>query len=100
MNTEVFASTFWDLISADMYIVVAAVYGVCYALKKARFFDDRFIPLAALFLGVAFQVMSSYALGVDIPSAVLKGIVCGMAAVFAANVVKQIGGGNGDSNEV
>ena len=53
MNTEVFASTFWELISADMYIVVAAVYGVCFALKKAKFFDDRFIPLAAIFLGEA-----------------------------------------------
>lgn len=100
MNGEVFASTFWELISVDMYIVVAAVYGVCFALKKARFFNDRFIPLAAIALGILFQVMNSVAVGLDIPSAALKGIVCGMAAVFAANVVKQIGGGNGDSNEV
>ena len=100
MNGETFTSTFWELISADMYIVVAAVYGVCFALKKAKFFDDRFIPLAALALGILFQTMTSVAVGLDIPSAVLKGIVCGMAAVFAANVVKQVGGGSGDSDEV
>ena len=100
MNGETFTSTFWELISADMYIVVAAVYGVCFALKKAKFFDDRFIPLAALALGILFQTMTSVAVGLDIPSAVLKGIVCGMAAVFAANVVKQIGGDKNDSDEI
>jgi hypothetical protein len=100
MSPEALTSTFWDLVTADMYIIIAAVYGVCYALKKARFFDDRFIPLAALVLGVIFQLLSLFTTKTDFLSAFLKGIICGMAAVFTANVVKQIRSGNSENNNV
>lgn len=100
MTGEALASSFWDLISADMYIIIAAVYGVCFALKKAKFFNDRFIPLAALVLGIIFQVLSSFTTETDIFSAVLKGIICGMAAVFAANVIKQMGSGSRENSSV
>lgn len=48
MDTNMIIDNFWQLITADMYIVVAAIYGICFALKRAKFFDDRFIPIAAL----------------------------------------------------
>ena len=83
--------TFLSLITADLYIVIAAVYGVCFALKRARFFDDRFIPLAAIVLGVGVELLSFAYTGGAATQFILRGIICGMAAVYVANIVKQIG---------
>ena len=91
MNTNFITETFTALITADLYIVIAAVYGMCFALKKARFFDDRFIPLAALALGVCFELLYFAGTGGAVVEFVLKGIVAGMAAVYVANIIKQIG---------
>lgn len=100
MDASTIANTFWGLITPEMALVVAAVYGVCFALKRARFFDDRFIPLAALILGIGFQVLAAFALErAVIVDAVLQGIVCGMAAVFSANIVKQVKGGGDHDGE-
>lgn len=90
MDTTTITNTFWGLITPEMALVVAAVYGVCFALKRAQFFNDRFIPLAALVLGVAFSLLSAAAFSrTAIADAVVRGIVCGMAAVYIANIVKQ-----------
>ena len=83
--------TFVSLISPDLYLVIAAVFGVCYALKEAKFFDDRFIPLAAIALGALFEILYFVAVGGNAVEFVLRGVVAGMAAVYAANVIKQIG---------
>ncbi len=85
------SETFLSLITADLYIVIAAVYGVCFALKRARFFDDRFIPLAAIILGVGFELLTFAYTGGVLTEFVLRGIICGMAAVYVANIVKQMG---------
>ncbi len=91
MTGSAISETFLSLVTADLYIVIAAVYGVCFALKRARFFDDRFIPLAAILLGVGFELLTfAYTGGVAVEF-VLRGIICGMAAVYVANIVKQIG---------
>ena len=93
MTGEMIGETFLSLITADLYIVIAAVYGVCFALKRAKFFDDRFIPLAAIVLGVAFELFKFAYMGGSVPELVLRGVICGMAAVYIANIIKQIGGG-------
>lgn len=91
MTGSAISETFLSLVTADLYIVIAAVYGVCFALKRASFFDDRFIPLAAILLGVGFELLAfAYTGGVAVEF-VLRGIICGMAAVYVANIVKQIG---------
>ena len=92
MTGEMIGKNFLSLITADLYIVIAAVYGICFALKRAKFFDDRFIPLAAIILGVAFELLKFAYTGGSVPEFVLRGVICGMAAVYVANVVKQIGG--------
>ncbi len=90
MTGDFFESTFMSLITPDMYIVIAAVYGICFALRRARFFDDRFIPLAAVVLGTALMLISGVTgSGESLSDSALKGIICGMSAVFAANVIKQ-----------
>ncbi|MBQ8004450.1 MAG: hypothetical protein IJ299_05090 [Oscillospiraceae bacterium] len=91
MTGEMISETFMSLITADLYIVIAAVYGVCFALKRARFFDDRFIPLAAIVLGVCFELLTFAYAGGAAFEFVLRGIISGMAAVYSANIVKQIG---------
>jgi len=91
MTHEFLAETFLSLITPDLYLVIAAVFGVCAALKSARFFDDRFIPLAALALGIVFELAVFAAVGGDAAGFVMRGIVAGMAAVYAANIIKQIG---------
>lgn len=98
MTQEFITEGFMTLITADLYIVIAAVYGLCFALKKAKFFDDRFIPLAALVLGVCFELLYFASTGGAVVEFVLKGIVAGMAAVYCANIIKQIGAGNDESN--
>lgn len=98
MTNEFITEAFSGLITADLYIVIAAVYGLCFALKKARFFDDRFIPLAALVLGVAFELLYYVSVGGAVVEFVLKGIIAGMAAVYVANIIKQIGDGRNESN--
>ena len=92
MTTEFITETFSALITADLYIVIFAVYGLCFALKKAKFFDDRFIPLVAIALGVLFEVLYAVLTGGIIVDFILKGVICGMAAVYVANLVKQMGG--------
>ncbi len=91
MTGSMISETFLSLITADLYIVIAAVYGVCFALKRARFFDDRFIPLAAIILGVGFELLTFAYTGGVLTEFVLRGIICGMAAVYVANIVKQMG---------
>jgi len=91
MSREVISETFMSLITADLYIVIAAVYGVCFALKRARFFDDRFIPLAAIVLGVCFEILAFAGKGGSVLEFVLRGIIAGMAAVYCANIIKQMG---------
>ena len=91
MTGSMISETFLSLITADLYIIIAAVYGVCFALKRARFFDDRFIPLAAIVLGVGFELLNFAYTGGMVTEFVLRGIICGMAAVYVANIVKQIG---------
>lgn len=98
MTTEMISETFVQLITADLYIVIFAVYGLCFALKKAKFFDDRFIPLVAIVLGVVFEVLYAVLTGEIIVDFILKGIVCGMAAVYAANIIKQIGSVKDEDN--
>lgn len=91
MTADFITSTFSTLITADLYIVIFAVYGLCFALKNAKFFDDRFIPLVAIVLGVLFETLYGLLMGGIIVDYILKGIICGMAAVYAANIIKQIG---------
>lgn len=91
MNESMVADVFASIITPDLYVFIAAVYGICFALKKAAFFDDRFIPLAAVVLGIALEI--TYVLGSsgNIVEAICKGVVIGMAAVYLANIIKQMG---------
>lgn len=94
MTGEFIINTFTELITPDLYIIIAAVYSVCYALKKAKFFEDNFIPLMAVTLGMLFELVYALSSGANWVECLLKGVVCGMAAVYCANIVKQLGGGN------
>ena len=91
MTAEYIGEGFMSLITADLYIVIAAVYGICFALKKAEFFPDRFIPLAAIILGTLFELPYILSSGGNVSEGIARGIVTGMAAVYAANVIKQMG---------
>lgn len=83
-------SEFTGLITAEMVPIVAAVYGICYALKHAKFFDDRFIPIAALLLGIILEFIVSLAFApIFLINSFIRGCICGMAAVYVANIVKQ-----------
>jgi len=99
MDSTTIAKTFWGMITPEMAIVSAAVYGVCFALKRASFFNDRLIPLSALVLGILFEIGTAAAFNrAALADCALRGILCGMAAVFAANIVKQAKGGCTDDN--
>ena len=91
MTENFISETFFSLVTPDLYLVIAAVYGICSALKAAKFFDDRFIPLAAIILGVGFELLNFAYTGGVVTEFMLRGIICGMAAVYVANIVKQIG---------
>ena len=92
--TETFISeTFLSLVTPDLYLVIAAVYGICAALKAAEFFPDRFIPLAAIVLGVLFELLCFATVGGNIVEFALRGVVSGMSSVYIANVIKQFGKG-------
>ena len=93
MTEEIINDGFVSLITADLYIVIAAVYGICFALKKAEFFPDRFIPLASIILGILFELSYVLLYGGNAVEGICKGIVAGMAAVYVANIIKQMGGG-------
>ena len=92
MTGEIINETFLGLIGADLYIVIAAVYGICFALKKASFFDDRFIPLAAIVIGICFELIAFAGIGGNLLEYILRGVIAGMAAVYCANIIKQAGG--------
>ena len=96
MTENFIGETFLSLITPDLYLVIAAVFGICHALKSAKFFDDRFIPLAAIALGVIFETLYFAAVGGNVVEFVLRGVVSGMAAVYVANIIKQIGSGKRD----
>lgn len=92
MTYEFVSEAFMSLITADLYAVIAAVYGICFALKRAKFFDDRFIPLAALVSGVGIELLYFAGTGGAAVDFILRGIISGMASVYAANIIKQLGG--------
>lgn len=97
MDSTTIASTFWGMITPEMAVVSAAVYGVCRALKSANFFNDRLIPLTALALGIIFEFLAAAAISrTALADCTLRGILCGMAAVYAANIIKQAKGGEND----
>lgn len=90
MDATSVTQTFWAMVSPDMALVAAAVYGVCFALKRAKFFPDRFIPLSALALGIVFEILSAFTFSpAALADCTLRGIICGMAAVYARNLIKQ-----------
>ncbi len=89
MNEAMIFEKFTTLVTADLYIVIAAVFGLCFALKKAAFFNDRFIPLAAVAIGICFEIAYILIGGGNVVEAVCKGIIAGMAAVYVANIIKQ-----------
>ena len=60
-------------------------------LKRQSFFPDRFIPLAAIILGTLFELPYILSSGGNVSEGIARGIVTGMAAVYAANVIKQMG---------
>ena len=91
MTQSFLSEAFLELVTPDLYLVIAGVYGVCFALKKAKFFDDRFIPLASIVLGIGFEIGAFLSLGGEISNFVLRGIVAGLSAVYAANIIKQMG---------
>ncbi len=92
MTTDFVSEKFMSLVTPDLYLIIAAVYGICYALKQARFFNDRFIPLAAIALGICFELLYFAVRGGNAIEAVLRGVISGMAAVYTANIIKQMGG--------
>lgn len=96
MNGNAIIETFFSLVTPDLYLVIAAVFGICSALKSAKFFDDRFIPLAAIGLGVLFEILYFAAVGGNAIEFILRGVVSGMAAVYIANIIKQMGRGGED----
>ena len=98
MTADMMSEAFVGLITADLYIVIAAVFGICFALKTAQFFDNRFIPLVAIALGVMLECVYAVCTGGLIIDFILKGIICGMAAVYVANIIKQIGSSKDESN--
>jgi len=92
MTYEFISEAFMSLVTAELYAIIAAVYGICFALKKAKFFDDRFIPLAAIVLGIALELICFAGIGGTFSDFLLKGIIAGMASVYVANIIKQLGG--------
>lgn len=96
MTENFISETFLSLITSDLYLVIAAVYGICAALKSAKFFPDRFIPLAAIALGVLFEVLYFVVVSGNVVEFILRGVVSGMAAVYIANIIKQLGEGGKD----
>ncbi len=99
MDSSTIANTFWGMITPEMAVVSAAVYGVCRALKSANFFNDRLIPLTALALGILFEFLAAAAISrAALADCTLRGILCGMAAVYAANIIKQVKGGKCDDS--
>jgi len=90
MDMNTITTAFLEQITPEMWVVAMAVYGICYALKRASFFPDRFIPLAAVVIGVILNVCAAAVFSREIVvSAIVNGVICGMAAVYAANVIKQ-----------
>lgn len=90
----------FEIVTPEMWVVAAAVYGICFALKKAAFFPDRFIPLSAVALGVLLNVAAAAMFSREIIiSAVTNGVICGMAAVYLANIIKQAKGGGTDETQ-
>ena len=91
MTNEMINEGIMSLITADLYLFIAAVYGICFALKKAEFFPDRFIPLASVILGVIFELPYILVKGGNVSEGIAKGVLVGIAAVYVANVIKQMG---------
>ena len=90
MDITTIMTSFSEMVTPEMWVVACAVYGICAALKHASFFPDKFIPLAAVCIGVILNVAAAAAFSREtIVSAIVNGVVCGMAAVYAANVIKQ-----------
>lgn len=91
MTNEMINEGIMSLITADLYLFIAAVYGICFALKKAEFFPDRFIPLASVMLGVLFELPYILVNGGNVSEGIAKGVIVGIAAVYVANIIKQMG---------
>ena len=90
MDINTILTSFLEMVTPEMWVVTCAVYGICAALKHASFFPDRFIPLAAVCIGVILNVAAAAVFSREIiVSAIVNGVICGMAAVYVANIIKQ-----------
>ena len=90
MDFATIIQSFFEMVTPEMWVVTFAVFGICASLKHANFFPDRFIPLAAVVIGVILKVAAAAAFSREIVVAeVVNGVLCGMAAVYIANIVKQ-----------
>lgn len=83
---------------------VAAIIVICYVVGmavKATSLDNKWIPIICAVVGAVLGVVGMYAMpefpATDIINAVAVGIVSGLSATGINQVVKQMGGTNGNS---
>ena len=90
----------FDKLPAELWVIAFAVWAICFALKKASFFPDRYIPLAAVVLGVILNVAAATMFTRPIIiDAIVNGVICGIAAVYIANIIKQIKTGREETDD-
>lgn len=77
----------WQLIQDYCIPIIAVtVYCICFAIKKASFINDKYIPLIAVILGgVSGALMNGISY-----EAIASGIASGALATCANQIYKQL----------
>lgn len=86
MNIE----DFTQYINAELLVLIPVLYAIGFGLKKIPKIKDEFIPLILGGVGIALSVLYIHTFtAAGIFTAIVQGILCAAAAVYANQIYKQ-----------
>lgn len=72
------------------YLVVVALYGLGFTIKRYTKIPNSFIPILLAVLGAAICSFMCYSeTKTVLPDAIIQGILCGLTAVGTNQIIKQ-----------
>lgn len=84
---------FEEYISPELIVLVPVLYALGMGFKKSSFVKDKYIPVAVGAMGILIAAVYEFSvMGVSFDAlyaALIQGILCAAASVYANQIVKQ-----------
>lgn len=93
---------YMEFIKPELACLIPALYALGMIIKQTEKIKDNYIPLILTLFSLALSCL--YVIGVEgvsansVFTAIVQGLICAACAVYANQLIKQTGKGNGGGN--